>query len=91
MRLSGVPRFYFHVCNGSGFTEDDEGSEVADLSEARANAIKGLRDIMASELKRGELNLGSFIEIEDEAHELVMTVPFAEAVNVATVKGARPK
>ena len=91
MRLSGVPRFYFHVCNGSGFTEDDEGSEVADLSEARANAIKGLRDIMASELKRGELNLGSFIEIEDEAHELVMTVPFADAVNVATIKGARPK
>ena len=91
MRLSGVPRFYFHVCNGSGFTEDDEGSEVADLSEARTNAIKGLRDIMASELKRGELNLGSFIEIEDEAHELVMTVPFADAVNVATIKGARPK
>ena len=91
MRLGAVPRFYFHVCNGSGFTEDDEGSELADLSEARANAIRGLRDIMASELKRGELNLGSFIEIEDEAHKLVMTVPFADAVNVATVKGARPK
>lgn len=86
-----MPRFYFHVCNGSGFTEDDEGSELADLSEARANAIRGLRDIMATELKRGELNLGSFIEIEDEAHELVMTVPFADAVDVVTVKGLRPK
>ena len=86
-----MPRFYFHVCNGSGFTEDEEGSDHADVAAARATAISGLRDIMASELKQGDLNLGSFIEIEDEDHALVMTVPFAEAVSVTNVEGSRPK
>lgn len=85
-----MPRFYFHVCNGNGFTEDEERSEHASL-DARANAIKGLRGIMSGEMQRGELNLGSFIEIENEARQLVMTVPFEEAVNVTTIKGERPK
>jgi hypothetical protein len=86
-----VPRFYFHVCNGNGFTEDEEGSEHKDVSAARTNAVRGLRDIMASELKAGDLNLGSFIEIEDEKHQLVMTVPFADAVTVTHVETLRPK
>lgn len=42
-------------------------------------------------MKGGQLNLGSFIEIENEARELVMTVPFEEAVNVSRVKGERRK
>ncbi len=86
-----MPRFYFHLCNGNGFTEDEEGSEHSDVEAARASAIKGLRDIMAGEMQRGELNLGSFVEIEDEAKQLVMTVPFEDAVNVSSVKGERPK
>jgi hypothetical protein len=85
-----VPRFYFHVCNGSGFTEDDEGSNQPDLAAARDNAIRGLRDITAGELQQGDLNLGSFIEIEDENHELVMTVQFPEAVKIANDQGSRP-
>jgi hypothetical protein len=89
-RLGRVPRFYFHLCNGGGFAEDEEGTEHQDLAAARANAIRGLRDIMAGELQQGDLNLGSFIEIEDENHQLLMTVPFEEAVKVGTIKGARP-
>jgi hypothetical protein len=86
-----MPRYYFHLCNGSGFTEDHEGSEHPGPTAARTHAIRGLRDIMAGEMQAGELNLGSFIEIENDAHEWVMTVPFEEAVNVSTVKGERGK
>jgi hypothetical protein len=70
------------VCNGSGFTEDDEGTEHPDLAAARANAIKGLRDILAGEMQCGELDLGSFIEIEDEQHKLLMTVPVADVLTL---------
>ena len=86
-----MPIFYFHVCNGNGFVEDEEGTELADFAAARKQAISGLRDIMSSEMKEGEINLGSFVEIEDENHELVGTVPFIEAVHVTTVHGARPR
>jgi len=84
-----VPRYYLHVCNGNGFTEDTEGEEFANLAAARAAAIKGLRDIMAGEMQCGELNLGSFIEIEDADHQMIATVEFEEAVRLRTERGNR--
>lgn len=77
-----MPRFYLHVCNGDGFTPDEEGCDLPDIEAARITAVKGLRDIMASELKDGLLKTASFIEIEDENHRLLMTVSFSEAVAV---------
>jgi hypothetical protein len=84
-----VSRFYLHVCNGNGFTEDEEGQELPDLAAARRVAIKGLRDIIASELQAGELNLGSFIEIENSRHEMVATVELEEAVRLRSERGRR--
>jgi len=77
-----MPRFYFHVCNGTGFVEDEEGRELPDLEAAREAAIKAARDIMAADVQRGMLDLSSFIEIEDPAHQLVHTLGFAEAVDL---------
>ena len=77
-----MPRFYFHVCNGTGFVQDEEGQELPDVQSARLSAVQGLRDIMASELKDGLLKTASFIEIENSQRELLMTVPFSEAVAV---------
>lgn len=78
----GVPRFYFHVCNGNGFVEDEEGRDLPDREAARVEALAGARDIMAAELLNGEIDLGSFIEVEDESHLLLFTLTFEEAVNV---------
>ena len=44
----------------------------------------GLRDIMASEVKSGGINLASFIEIEDEKRRLIETVSFTDAVSLST-------
>jgi hypothetical protein len=77
-----MPRFYFHVCNGTGFTEDEEGQELPGLEAARATAIASARDIMASDVKRGMLDLSSFIEIEDEGRRLVETLFFQDAVDL---------
>jgi len=77
-----VPRYYLHICNGSGFVEDEEGQELADDEAARAQAIASARDIMAAEMRTGELDLSSFIEIEDERRSLLFTITFAEAVKI---------
>ena len=37
---------------------------------------------MADELMRGEIDLSSFIEVEDDAHQLLFTISFEEAVSV---------
>jgi len=85
-----VPRFYLHVCDGKVFAEDDEGMEFHDAEAARRQAIVGLRDVMASELKDGQINMAAFVEIEDENHQLIMTVPFLDAVEVLTLHHRRP-
>jgi len=79
-----VPLFYFHVCHANGFTEDKDGLDLPSVPAARAKAINGLRDLLAGELRSGTLNLASFIEIEDEHRQMVMTVPFSEAVTIET-------
>ena len=84
-----MPRFYLHICNGNGFTEDEEGVELPDVHVARLRAIESLRDIMASEMLKGEVNMASFIEIEDESHTLVDTVQFLDAVEVRTERSNR--
>jgi len=89
-RFGCVPRFYLHLCNGSGFTEDEEGQEFRDTEHAYREAVRGLRDVMTGELMRGEMNLGSFIEIENERHELIRRVDFSEAVRVSNNRGQRP-
>lgn len=77
-----MPLYYLHVCNGNGFIEDEEGQELADLDAARAAAIRGARDIMSEDIRRGELDPASFIEVEDEDHQYLFTLQFSEAVRI---------
>jgi hypothetical protein len=77
-----MPRFFMHVCNGNGFVEDQEGVELADEASARVRAIEAARDVMAGDMRHGELDLTSFIEVEDEAHRLLFTLTFADAVQI---------
>ena len=85
-----MARYFLHVCNGNGFTEDEEGLELPNAAAARAKAIEGLRDIMAAELKGGIVNMASFIEVEDGDHKLVETVSFSDAVQMESRPGIRP-
>ena len=78
-----MSRFYFHVCNGTGFVQDEEGQEFPDLEAARAFAIRNARSIMASDVQRGMLDLSSFIEIEDAEKQLVHTLGFEDAIDLA--------
>lgn len=89
-----MPSFYFHVCNGNGFVADEEGQELPDTEAARSVAIKSARDVMAGDLRDGRLDLTAFIEVEDEAHNRLFTLTFADAVAVRTVpdpKRRRPR
>ena len=84
-----MPRYYLHICNGTGFVEDSEGQVLPNAEAARKKAIEALREIMAEELRAGDLNMASFIEIEDEQHGLITTVQFLDAVAVKTDRAQR--
>jgi hypothetical protein len=55
-------------------------------------ALDAARDIMSHDVRSGLLDLTSFIEVEDEQHELIFTLTFVEAVTIASqYKDHRPK
>ncbi len=90
-RSVAMPTFYFHVCDGSTFAEADEGIELADVEAARRQAVLGLRDILAGDVCRGEMNLAAFVEVEDENRQLLFTVTVEDAVQVKNEAGTRPR
>jgi hypothetical protein len=85
-----MPRFFMHICNGSGFVEDLEGVELQDERTARASATAAARDVMMGDIRDGRLDLSSFIEVEDEEHKLLFTLTFADAVRVTGRRHGRP-
>lgn len=78
-------RYFMHISDANGFVEDEEGCELPDHEAARREAIAAARDLMASDLRDGHLDLTSFIEVQDEAHNLLFTIIFADVVKVMTV------
>jgi hypothetical protein len=84
-----MPRFYLHVCDGAGFCEDELGVDLPNEEAPRAAAISGLRDLAASAMRSGTLNLASFVEVENEDRRLLFTVQFMEAVEVTSQRTRR--
>ena len=75
-----MPRYFFHVRQDKDFVEDSEGVECTDSGHAKAEAIEGACDLMAEHILKG-LDVSDWsYEIVDEDGRLVMTVPFAEAI-----------
>jgi hypothetical protein len=79
-----MPRYFLHIHNSHGAAEDDEGLEAHSLSEAREAAVAGIRSLLAAEAGNGEMNFKGRIDISSEAGQLLLTIPFADAI---TLKG----
>ena len=75
-----MPRYFFHVHEAAGVTEDPEGAECQDEAAARKEAIEAARDIMAEHVRKGLDVSGWSFEIVDERGRPALIVPFAEAV-----------
>lgn len=77
-----MARFFLHINNGSGYAEDPEGQELADLDEAYRKAIDGVRSLLSEEARQGQLDLSGSIEIADCDGNILLIVPFTEAVDL---------
>ncbi|QNN68536.1 hypothetical protein H9L13_05070 [Sphingomonas lutea] len=76
-----MPRYFLSLRDGE-FLRDDEGQEFASLDAARDTAVRGAREIMAEDVKRGVLSLGDSVEITDENGQRVATVVFRDAIEI---------
>lgn len=78
---ASMPRFFFHV-HDDLVAHDEEGLELPDLEAAQSVAIRGARDIACEQLREGKVRLSHHIEVTDDAHRTVLTVPFGDAFQV---------
>lgn len=76
-----MPRFFFHLKDGVTLC-DDEGMSFPTIDEARREAVRTAREIMADDVRRGDLDLVDRIEIADEGGNAVTVVTFADAARI---------
>jgi hypothetical protein len=80
-----MERFHFHIRRAALVVDDPEGVEMPGLAAAHQEAVASIRSILADELLSGSIDLSGCVVITDEADSPVLTVPFAEAVEVTGV------
>lgn len=78
-----MPRYFFHLRDGSGTLLDIEGSDHRDAEAAVAEAMRHARGMIIEEVRsRGELPMGERIEITDAAGAIIATVSFADSLSI---------
>jgi hypothetical protein len=75
-----MQRFYFNILSEAGLVEDLEGTELPDLEAARLEAIEDARQLMSDAVRIGYDIAARSVEVRNEAGEMVLLVPFAEAL-----------
>ena len=77
-----MAHYFLHLRNGSDELLDNEGTELASLEAVRAAVLTSARELLASDLVNGVLDLRYRIDAENDAGELVYTLPFKQAFSV---------
>jgi len=75
-----LSRFYFHQQIANGIIEDPDGTEAVDLTAARHEAILAARQLLANAILAGVAPLGTAFQITDEGGQVLLEVPFREAL-----------
>lgn len=75
-----MPKFYFHIVSGDTVIEDPDGSELANLDVARAEALQSARHLLADKVRNGEVVDGQRFEIRNSTGDLLATVAFRDAI-----------
>ncbi|HEY0130878.1 MAG TPA: hypothetical protein VGB57_05685 [Allosphingosinicella sp.] len=75
-----MPTYYFHLHDRWGSTPDETGREFADPGAVRKHALKAARAMIAEDVSKGCLDLRGRIEVTDNVGNLLLMLPFADAV-----------
>jgi hypothetical protein len=75
-----LTRYYFNIVKSHETVHDLEGSELLSLEDARAHAIEDARVLMSMAVLQGFDISSRTIEIIDDRGDVVLTVPFRDAL-----------
>lgn len=75
-----MSRFYLHQQIADGIIEDPDGTEAADLTAAKYEAILAARQLLANAILSGVAPLGTAFRITNETGKLLATIDFRAAL-----------
>ena len=75
-----MPRYFFHVREGSVLNRDEEGQELPNAEAARREAISSAREILGEKLLHGGSLNHRTIEIADETGHVVDVIHSRDAL-----------
>jgi hypothetical protein len=81
MQEPSMPRYFFHLRDGSDVLLDPEGAEMA-ADEVANKALWQARDCIAGDVKRGLADLRYHIDVHDESGTKVHSIAFANALEI---------
>lgn len=77
-----MPRYHFNVHNGVGVVADEEGRELPDVDAARAEAVRGIRSLIAEEVMGGRVDLRGRLDLTDGDGKVLAAIGFADTVEI---------
>ena len=80
-----MPRYFLHLRDGSDELLDPEGLILPEEAVEGA-ALLAARDCMAADVRQGLLDLKYRIDVHAENGEIVLTLPFADALEIASAE-----
>ncbi len=75
-----MPKYFFHVYDTDGYTEDSHGAEFSDDERAHVEAVQAAREMLAEKIINGEVVNGSYFEIARHDGTIVETIPLKSVV-----------
>ena|SRR5579872_4285684 len=75
-----MPRYFFHVREGSDLNRDAEGRDLSDVEVARREAINSVREFISEKLLHGSALNHRSIEIADETGHVVDVIHSREVL-----------
>ena len=76
-----MTHYFFHICSRTERIEDREGADFDTLEAALTEARLAAREILAEDLRKGNVDETRLFEIVDERGELMAWVPFKDAIS----------
>ena len=80
--------YYFHLRDGVDILLDPEGRQVDTPSGIAEAALREARAIISEDAKKGCIDLGVRIEVEDEFRNVVHSLSFGDAVMIVPASQA---
>lgn len=78
-----MPRYFFHVRDSDGLSEDNEGAILPGDEQARLEALKAAREMLAEKIIRDEVLDGTQFEVVRYDGSLIAKVPLRSVMRLS--------